>query len=362
MANLTGVLNQPFLVAITAATGLTVAVDVTLPNGDPGPTLTLDDSNGDGIYSATFTPTVVGVYTLTVDSPGNPSIDDVAIGLTVDPAGPTFAGAAHNGQLCPPVDGQAIRWPCPDLARLPCITQYSPDSILYWTAVATEDVYGVTAARFPGCDLYARLRPAVTSCCLSPVAGSWGYDLHPDVGWPILELVAVEVDGEDQDLADWSIEQRRYLVPGPGIGWPLQDGMASAGDAGAWSVTVRYGRPAPRLVLAARDRYMLQLLYEMEPTTGGQLACQLEPGTINVAENGRTMTFDPERNAQHGEHLMKRIRAKWGRRATTMSRMADPTRPATRWVPGDHTPTPVAVFAPSGCDLQAQLDQIAAGA
>lgn len=355
MATLHGTKDHPFLVAVETTPGIDVDVQVTLPDGNPGDLLDLVDDGG--IHQASWTPTQVGTHTLTIVSPGNP-VDALAVDLEISAFElPGQTGTMPGAAGCPTVAGKQLCWPAPRLAGLQCITQWELHQIVYWTQVATQTLFGDTAGRFPGCCLYDRLRLPISATCLCRVGDSWGYDLWPDVRWPVLELVDVTIDGVADDLTNWSIEDHRYLVPGADVEWPSQDWSASDGDVGAWSILIRYGRAPDPLTIIARDRFMYSMLIDNEPTKAGTMVCRLPDGTVSLSENGRTIQIDDQLASST---MLAEAKQRWGRRRWDQSQIIDPARPHARHVPGDHTPAAVRSFAPSGVDLQAILDDMTA--
>ena len=358
-------INDPFLVAVQTDPGATVDVQVTNPDLTAGPLLSLDDSDGDGVYRATFTPTDIGDYQLTIQATGTP-VDGLAAILEVSSTGAGYVGGVtYSVGSCEP-GGENLRWPCPNLASLPCITSWSADQIARWSTIATATMYEDLCRRFPGCDSYAKLRPraGAQSLCRVP-SGSYGIDLWPTLRYPAVEICEIEIDGTAlADTTGWRIDGKRYLVPEDGTSWPSQDLDLSDGSLGTWSVLVRYGRPPPPLAVEARDRWMLAMLTSSEPTSSGDLACSLPDGTVSLSEGGRTIQFDPgpAASALH-DQAMRRWRC---RPLHNRSQMIDPAEHSAVnggqivVVAGDHTPAAAQAFFPSGCDLDAQLAALTA--
>ena len=357
MLRLSAPVDHPYRIAIAAAADdSSLEVTVTAPDSTTTtPTLTLNGQR----WVAPLVPAQLGLYTITVTASDDAGIVGSAFELLVSTTGP--ADLVVDDSVLDPACGieRPLRWPCPNLAALDCIDEYSADSIRTWVAMASRTFFADTGSRWPGCHWYARLRPAVGGSCLTPlVRGGYGFDLFPTVRYPVLELLEVEIDGAAADLADWSIEQHRYLVPGEGVHWPSQDWLADLGSAGTWSVLVRYGRPVDPLVLRARDLWALAMIVETEPTVGGTMACRLPDGTTQISENGRTMTLDA---AAAGAALWERLTKRYGPSSWDLSRIVDPAEPTARdsrfarIVPGDQTPADHALWLGSGCDLEAEL-------
>lgn len=358
MTRLYSTINKDFLVAVQTAPGLTVDVQITNPDQTAGALLNLTDPENDGLYTDTFTPSVVGEYWLQIVSPGN-DVDGLGIILEVTASGVIYAGGFAAGATdCFNEQGQLVRWPCPKLASLQCINLYTLEQILDWTHTATSTLFSDTAVRFPGCHLFAKLRPFPTASCLVMTNRGRGVDLLPELGYPVIELVDVSIDGVSDDLANWSIERHRYLVPAAGVAWPRQNEWADDGDAGTWSVTVRYGRMPPALLVKARDRFMYSMLLDSEPTTGNSEACTLPDGTTQLVENGRTITINHQGPSSI---LVDEVKKRWGPKIGDFSGIIDPaerTASNSRYmlrVPGDHMPPEVLAFLQSGCDLEGDL-------
>jgi len=92
-------------------------------------------------------------------------------------------------------------------------------------------------------------------------------DLCSGVGFPILQIVGVNVEGEPIDFDDWQLRDNRYLVK-PSKGWPLQVRAAMDGDECTWSIDVRYGRDVPKMLLWWRDQWLFNELAKCLPDSG----------------------------------------------------------------------------------------------
>lgn len=361
-ARLHALVDSAYPLVLTAEAGLTVTLDVTLPDLTAGAPVALVETLGDGEYVAAWTPSIAGVYTLTVDSAGS-TVDGLEIDVVVSARLPL--GAPTGGyQDHDPATGARVAWPCPNLASLPCIGVWTADQVARWAEIATLTVFDETCRRFPGTSSYAAVRPMPAGCCETPAG--WGFDLWPTLRYPALELVGVTVDGTPlADLAGWVLYGRRYLVPPPSVAWPTQDSNALDGDPDTWSVVVRYGRTPPSLAVAARDRLLLTLLVENEPSTSGDLVCQLPNGVTALTENGRTITLTADAALSASSALLEESARRWKCRRANQTGIFDPAESRARGastalvVPGDPTPPAFAAFALSGCDLAAQLAALA---
>ena len=365
MLRLPAKLGSPYRIAVAAASDDgTLAGTLTEPDGtDTALALVADGAvwvHRPG--GAEWTPDQLGVHTVTLTASDDSALVGLAMEILVGTLSPGDLVVDHT--VTDPACGhaRAVRWPCPTLRRLQCIDEFPPEAVREWMGTATQTVFTDTAARFPGCHWYARIRPRVTAACLlATPTGRLGFDLFPAVRYPVLELLEVTEDGTAHDLTDWSVEGRRWLVPADGVSWPLQDWAADPGAEGTWSVLVRYGRAPEPLAVTARDLMAYSLIISTEPTTGGTLPCRLPDGTTQVSENGRVITMDPDAaaGAVH-EQILKR----WPARAWDFTQLVDPAEPTARassfhrLVPGDQTPLSHATFLNSGCDLAAELEAL----
>ena len=363
MLRLPAQVNHPYRVSIVAPAGdANLAAMITPPTG-AGEALTLTDAGG--LWSASYTPATVGVYTVTIGASDDAALVGLSFELVVGANTP--GDLVINHEVVDPACGieKLVRWPCPHLPGLQCIDEFSADAVIDWMGTGTQTIFRDTVSRFPGCHWYARLRPRVSGpcLCLTP-SGRWGFDLFDSIRYPALELLEIEIEGEVQDLAasPWEIERKRYLVPPPGVSWPTQDWDAAVGSPGTWSVLVRYGRAVPRLVVRARDLFSYALLLETEPTTAGEMPCRLPNGTTQLSENGRVITTDV---ATAGSVLHAQLIKRWGGSAWNLSQLIDPAEATSAgsrsalWVPGDQVPLAHSTFLQSGCDLAAELAALA---
>lgn len=367
MLRLNAPVSQPYRLAVRAAADdNALQLTVTDPLAVAGAPLATTAA-GD-VRTASWTPAISGAHTVTISGSANVALNGLQ--MTVDVSARGLADWVYDpGQVDPATGlatGARVRWPCPRLSSLPCITSWAVDPLEYWLNVATDELFTETCRRFPGVQSYAKLRPRGSSACLVPIRGTYGIDLWPSVRYPILELVDVEQDGASIGTTGFRIEEQRYLVPNVGQSWPSQAHTSEDGAAGTWSVIVRYGRPPPPLAVTARDRYAYSMLVDNEPTTAGVMACALPGNTSQVVEDGRTMVFDVD--PDHGEVSATAVQAatrKWRCRKRG-PRMFDPAEgsalasDAVQVVTGDHTPTDRVIWLGSGCDLTAILAALAA--
>lgn len=359
-------LGVPFALAAQGVAGGAVVFTVTAPDLSTSTPAATDTT---GLYTATFTPSQLGEWTVAVSDVGDVStLDGAELTVNVSAGGllAVPAGTGWHPGACTPAAGN-LRWPCPSLASLPCIAGFSEAQVTTWLEVATTTIFGDTCQRFPGCQNYVKLRPVASSrsLCLVPRwPGHLGIDLWPTVRYPVLELVDVEIDGVSVGRSGWRIEGKRYLVPEGTTSWPSQDLHEPDGGADTWSVLVRYGRDPHPLAVKARDQLMYSMILHNEVPADPAAVCHTPEGLISLSENGRTMTFNPETATTLHDEAVKRWKCAPARARSYVFDLAERTSvnsSSMHVVPGDPTPADVQIWFPSGCDVQAQLDAITGG-
>ena len=112
--------------------------------------------------------------------------------------------------------------------------------------------------------------------------------------WPITEIVAIREDGVDQDVADYHVDEYRYIVKNNGAAFPRRSNWyAASGDADdaetsdggyVFEITVEHGIPAPRLLKRATQALACQLYHDANGND-----CDLPQRVTNVTRNGLTM-------------------------------------------------------------------------
>lgn len=351
--------NSPFLVAVTAGpTAGPLEVTVTAP--ETSTTVVALTLTGDS-WTGSWTPAAPGDHVVAITTAdGDPTLLGSQFTVNVSDLTLGLLWGDHTDSSLGCGGSQRLIWPAPDLPTLPCIEQWTAPQIRKWTLVATNQLFGDTAFRFPGCHRYARLQPNVTSSCLTLTSkGVRGFDLFPSLHYPAIELLEVEINGTPADLADWAIYENRWLVPSPGVPWPSQ--YIGGTTENTWSILVRYGRRPPELLVMARDRWMVSMLTSVEPTTGGKLVCQLPDGVTQISENGRTMTLTQEQATMSAATLVEQAVKRWGPKASDSSGIIDPAEITARGstyarrLPGDQIPEDHLLFIQSGPDLVAEL-------
>lgn len=362
--HLTAALGRPYPIVVNGRVGSTTSVSIVDPDGGTTP-LPLVDADDVGTYTADFTPSIPGNHTVTIAS-DDTDVDGLAVTLV---AGRNRDACSCDGETvaaCCDAGGLRLGWPCPNVASLRCIAAFSADQVRRWAGIATGTLFGDTCRRWPGCNNYAKLRPAVGAWCLAPLPARYGQhlglDLWPTLRYPALEIVDIEISGASVGATGWRIEGKRWLVPEGSTAWPDQDLHAADAEAGTWSVLVRYGKPPPAMAVAARDQLMLQMLLGNEvPATG--TVDVLPSGLTQLVENGRTMTFDPEASTRLYDEAKRRWPCTGTNRRARVVDLAERTArgsSAIHVVPGDPTPAAVEAFAGSGCNLDAKLAALSA--
>lgn len=369
MLILPAALDVPYRVSIDTPDGVSIdEVTITSPASIPTLTGALTAEGGRSFH--VFTPDMVGLWTIEVtaatvpiDTP-DPTGSVLTLEVSARGAGdlvldPTLASVSACSGHSP------IRWPFPHLAGLDCVGSWDAPAVERWMGMATSTLFDDLCRRFPGCHLYAKLRPRANAAALCALPGRAGYgiDLFPTLRYPALELLDVEVDGASIGTADYEIVGKRYLVNRGSTGWPTQDRDAFDGADGSWSVSVRFGRMPPTLAVLARDRFGYSMLLDNEPTTSGEVACRLPEGTTQLVENGRTISVDAARES--ASTLYDQARTRWRCRGRNESRIIDP---AEEWlaggnvidvVPGDGAPYLThRLWLGSGTDLESALDGV----
>lgn len=201
-----------------------------------------------------------------------------------------------------------IVWPCPDLGCECIPAGVQPAQIARALRQANQCVYDQTNRRFNGCGCVARLRPC-TMCrcgpCVCDPCKTDRIDLHQKIRYPIHEILAIHLDGKSQPLDGWRIDGRRYLVRPAGKSWPQQSLQLGDGEECTWSITVRYGTPAPYDVIQARNQLFMQ---ELEKCGKGGLGKCGDSKLIETTDKAGT-----HRLAQETDWI-ECVRERYGRR------------------------------------------------
>ena len=193
--------------------------------------------------------------------------------------------------LVNPCGGSCVVWAAPDLGCVPCAFSWSPDEFKLWLPAVNQMAFEDFGSRFPGCCCYTRIRICrPCSCDCSCGCARSAVDLWPTLRYPAIEIV----DTGEASGSQWEIHQNRYLVPKHGV-WP------SSYD---FTLVIKYGQAPPPLALRARDEELMRM---MAANCGQVEGCTIAEGTVSLSENGRTRTFDLDRQTT----LYQRARARW---------------------------------------------------
>lgn len=174
-------------------------------------------------------------------------------------------------------------------ADLCCDTE-GVDPLIVAAAIltSTEYLYDRTCRRWPGTTCTATVRPCLPCDCVRDCCCHWT-KLPIQAPYPILEILAFEVDGIDQS-AFVRLDNNRdlTLLEGAPFGscFPAQNMSLADGAVGTWSLQYRFGA-AP---------------LEMAKRAAGDLACELirtcpggdcdEPENLeSVTKRGATFRF-----------------------------------------------------------------------
>lgn len=359
----------PFVMAVEAPVGIPAApgmvLVVTLPDGSAHPdspfTLVESPTTGTGRYQVLVTFDEIGTHVATCQDNSVPAsaVNGVACEVVVIDQVRPISLETYGNDEGPDATGLTLRWPCPAIAGLKCIEAFSQEQIEEWAVMATQTMFSDTCNRFPGTDNFVQLRPLASAGCLCMMQTCrgmrMGLDLWQSVRYPILEITAVTVNGVDIGTDGWWIENERYLIAEAGTSWPMQHMATPSGGADTWSITVRYGRTPPAMVVRARDQLLMANLFGNEVPAVSALC--LVNGLVSLSEGGRTMQFNPETSTRLYDEAVKR----WKCRKSNQSFIVDPSEmnavgsSAAHAVSGDAAPFALRVFGGSGCDIAAAL-------
>lgn len=120
-------------------------------------------------------------------------------------------------------------------------------------------------------------------------------DFRIDLGlWPVVSLTGVRMDGVDQDLSDFHIDEFHYLVRStPPEAWPsntntwAESGGAydTSDDGFVFEVTFEYGIEVPSIL----ERATRALACELLSSSCGVGECKLPERVTSVSRRGLTM-------------------------------------------------------------------------
>jgi hypothetical protein len=206
--------------------------------------------------------------------------------------------AEYNNHLpCAPMVTGAEVISCCQKAIDNGFTATSPE-VLDAIEDASSLLYFLTGRQFGG-TCSQTIRPCVTceSGCSNCCCGVRGIDLGL---WPVTEIVRVRMDGVDQPVADYHIDEWHYLVPNDREQlFPNCNNMNSvAGDANdnelegnkfVFEIEVNYGMAVPRMMTRAARDLACELLSGCPTAT-----CDLPDLVTSVNRRGITVdTINP---------------------------------------------------------------------
>lgn len=220
-------------------------------------------------------------------------------------------------------DGASVQACCPV-----DIGSDDPDTVFAESiAAASELLFELSGRQFSGvCEQIAR--PCVNNCncwadLFSPARvpavpwsfGWWGYGwgwgfegCGQDTcgcgplsrallsGYPVQEIVEVEIAGEVVDPAGYRLDEWRWLTrldtaDGENQFWPsCQDLSRDLGEPGTWSVTYRFGQEIPTLGALAANQLACEVYRSCQTGTEG---CNLPLGVTSITRQGVTIERAP---------------------------------------------------------------------
>lgn len=130
-------------------------------------------------------------------------------------------------------------------------------------------------------------RPEPNHCCRTSRRITSGL-------WPITEIVNIHLDGADQDVANFHVDEWRYIVRNDGEPFPADsnwwaetdsadDDLLEPGGA-VFEITVEHGLTPPPMITRATQALACKIF------DGGSIgACKLPERTTSVSRNGVSM-------------------------------------------------------------------------
>lgn len=174
-----------------------------------------------------------------------------------------------------------------------CAALAGRDAEMFATA-ASEVLYIASGWRWPGiCSIDVRPCPGACGCWL---AGDYcdTCQLPCDTARlpsPVHQLVSVTIDGAAIDAASYRLINGEYLQR-LDAAWPYQNYRVPPGQAGSWSVSLKYGAVPPILgVVAAKT--LACWFAESDPAVD----CALPAHVVSLTRQGVNQQFDPNMSA-----------------------------------------------------------------
>lgn len=242
-----------------------------------------------------------------------------------------------------------LSWPCPDLTCFPCVTGFSVDQFSKFLDQANQVAFRESGSLFGGCDCVKTVRPCVPCACVNICSCDPCFVDRIDLceasgGLPVNEILYVEIDGVEQDLDCWWVQESRWLCTDQY--WPAQNQKAQLGDECTWAVTFSYGEEPPAELLYLRDKYLYELLDE---------CFNRDKKFRNVSRvRSKDVTYDYSSEAS----ALQQIIARFGCRPEKVGYVVDPddhvSRPGVSFVEARNPEQFEAVY--DACDVEALID------
>lgn len=247
-----------------------------------------------------------------------------------------------DGLFSPCGDTTCVVWPAPDMSCFPCAGQFTIEQYKKYLPIVNRMAFEDFGSRWPGCCCHARLRiclPCGSRCgcgCRLP-----SVDLFPALRFPVLEVVAMEVNGiwHGQDVVSeqYEIHRHRELVPKKGA---LPSSYGFPGSGCSQTIVVRYGQHPHPLAVEARDQKLFEMMVDR---CGVKHGCAVKENIVSLSENGRNYSYDRSRPAT----LYEEVRWRFQQTGEPSLGMVDPAErfgvsaPLVESVPWDpETPLP----------------------
>lgn len=150
-------------------------------------------------------------------------------------------------------------------------------------------LFNLSGGQFPGvCE--RTIRPCIECRCRGRCCCDYE-KLDLGAAFPVDEVLAVTIDGEVMDPADYRVDNWRWLVRLDGLRWPrCQDMLAGEAEQGSFSITYTWGRSIPAGARAAA----ISMACEFAKKCRGSASCRLPERVTSLTQQGVSMTLlDP---------------------------------------------------------------------
>ncbi len=170
-----------------------------------------------------------------------------------------------------------------------CTATVGSDLFLFDQAalLASDLLYELSGHNYPGlCE--ALVRPGGQDNCWTPIRWGWGgwgsrQSQIRLAGYPVREILEVQIDGEILDPADYELQRNRFLVRLDGQRWPTRP---PGGDS-SFTLDYTYGLAPPLAGVLAAIELACELLNA--GCAGGPGECELPAGTVRLTRQGLTV-------------------------------------------------------------------------